>query len=47
MKYSIVELIQLGKYIGSEMAAVGVAGSGVGIGIILGGFIKIENTEKI
>ena len=40
MEYSIIELIQLGKYIGAGMAAVGVAGSGVGIGIIFSGLLE-------
>jgi F-type H+-transporting ATPase subunit c len=40
MKYSVLELIQLGKYIGAGMAAVGVAGSGVGIGLIFGSLLQ-------
>jgi F-type H+-transporting ATPase subunit c len=40
MKHSIIELIQLGKYIGAGMAAIGVAGSGVGIGIIFSGLLE-------
>jgi len=40
MEFQILQLIQLGKFIGSGMAAVGVAGSGVGIGIIFGSLIQ-------
>jgi F-type H+-transporting ATPase subunit c len=39
-KYSIVELIRLGQCIGAGMAAVGVAGSGVGIGVIFGSLLE-------
>lgn len=36
MEFTILQLLDLGKYIGSGIAAAGVAGSGVGIGIIFG-----------
>ena len=39
-KYSIIELIRLGQCVGAGMAAVGVAGSGVGIGIIFGSLLE-------
>jgi F-type H+-transporting ATPase subunit c len=40
MEFSIIELLSLGKSIGAGMAAVGVAGSGVGIGLIFGSLLE-------
>jgi len=39
MEFTILQLIQLGKYIGAGAAAAGVAGSGVGIGLIFGSLL--------
>lgn len=39
MDFNIIQLVLLGKYVGAGIAAVGVAGSGVGIGIVFGSLI--------
>lgn len=39
MDFNIIQLTLLGKYVGAGVAAVGVAGSGVGIGIVFGSLI--------
>jgi len=38
LKLHIVELVVAAKYIGAAIATVGVAGSGIGIGIVFGCF---------
>jgi len=47
MKYSVLELIQLGKCVGAGSAAVGVAGSGVGIGLIFGNLLLAYSRHPV